>query len=290
MQKRIEFIDCLRGFTMILVVYHHLIGLCYEGEKGFMSDFFALFRMPMFFWISGFLAYSTLTTDILKKKLKNRFLGQLIPTIVIIALYDTWFGNYTYSGYINYAKDGYWFTFVMFMLFAIYAIIKYSMDNLKIRKNIQAIVLVVTAICAFIVNKIYFNSTDFLWILLSLRHVTYFACFFVFGVLSKMYYDWFDKSVNNKWVVTFIVLLYVLLYNISLKIPIAIFGFLGIVLIYRFFYFYKETFNTSTKVGTAFSYIGKNTLPIYFIHYFLLHYVKLGDVAHYLNNTSPLGG
>ena len=50
----------------------------------------------------------------------------------------------------------------MFMLFAIYAIIKYSMDNLKIRKNIQAIVLVVTAICAFIVNKIYFNKRKLL--------------------------------------------------------------------------------------------------------------------------------
>ena len=58
-KPRLEWLDALRGFTMILVVAYHVC------QQGFMMPvkvsssmpFLVLFRMPLFFFVSGFLAY-----------------------------------------------------------------------------------------------------------------------------------------------------------------------------------------------------------------------------------------
>ena len=70
--------------------------------------------------------------------------------------------------------------------------------------------------------------------------------------------------------ITIIVLVFAILYNIPYNIPISLFGFLGIPLVYKIFSYYSALFNEKTKVGRSLSYIGKNTLQIYFLHYFLL--------------------
>lgn len=54
--KRIEYIDALRGFTMILVVFSHveMTSLGFETPT-FLNSMFMSFRMPLFFFISGFI-------------------------------------------------------------------------------------------------------------------------------------------------------------------------------------------------------------------------------------------
>lgn len=62
---RLGYIDCIRGLMMLMVVFHHietfsLFQFSYETE---IAKFFQLFRMPMFFFISGFLAFKTLNKE-----------------------------------------------------------------------------------------------------------------------------------------------------------------------------------------------------------------------------------
>lgn len=52
-QKRIEYIDAMRGFTIILVVLHHLSFF----SNSFVDSIFISFRMPLFFFISGFIGF-----------------------------------------------------------------------------------------------------------------------------------------------------------------------------------------------------------------------------------------
>ena len=51
MKERIEWIDLAKGFSIILVVYGHS-GL---SAVPFLGDWFAAFRMPFFFIVSGLL-------------------------------------------------------------------------------------------------------------------------------------------------------------------------------------------------------------------------------------------
>ena len=74
--KRIGYIDALRGFTMLLVVFAHVELFCLDihMEESLIGSIFITFRMPMFFFISGFIAYKAINWDVayylkmLKKK------------------------------------------------------------------------------------------------------------------------------------------------------------------------------------------------------------------------------
>ena len=61
MNKRIEYIDALRGLTMILVVIAHINSYTFKAENVFeytsLTGFLSLFRMPLFFFVSGYIAY-----------------------------------------------------------------------------------------------------------------------------------------------------------------------------------------------------------------------------------------
>lgn len=118
MKNRIQYIDCLRGFTMILVVYSHVIGYAYLIDKNsFMNCYFMQFRMPLFFFVSGFLAYSFLDKAKYFKKLKRRLLGQFFPTCVMLLLFDKYSQSNIASSLLDTYKNGYWFTLVVFELF-----------------------------------------------------------------------------------------------------------------------------------------------------------------------------
>ena len=54
--ERIQYIDALRGFTMILVVFYHVSQFCWHvcGKGISIQDFLVQVRMPMFFFISGY--------------------------------------------------------------------------------------------------------------------------------------------------------------------------------------------------------------------------------------------
>ena len=58
-KQRLEWLDALRGFTMFMVVTNHIYGFGFDTNTKY-SMFMSvclLFRMPLFFFISGFLAY-----------------------------------------------------------------------------------------------------------------------------------------------------------------------------------------------------------------------------------------
>ena len=57
--QRIGYIDALRGFTMFLVVLNHVAALCWQLSSDTPSFHHILtqVRMPMFFFISGFVLY-----------------------------------------------------------------------------------------------------------------------------------------------------------------------------------------------------------------------------------------
>ena len=90
-KPRLEWLDALRGFTMIMVVANHVAGLGFGEEWNHSSaiPFLVLFRMPLFFFVSGFLAYKASQVwnlrnfgSLIWKKVKV----QTIPTLVFFFL------------------------------------------------------------------------------------------------------------------------------------------------------------------------------------------------------------
>lgn len=128
--KRLEWLDALRGFTMLLVVMNHVFGHGFQGDTkaSVPMALCQLFRMPLFFFVSGFLAYKSkyvwnwLGT---KAMLLKKFRVQIVPTVVFMAAYVALMRKPPFWAALGRAwtaetKAGYWFTIVLLEMFIIY--------------------------------------------------------------------------------------------------------------------------------------------------------------------------
>ena len=117
---------------MLLVVTNHVALKSFGMQIRWSAalQFFLLFRMPLFFFISGFLAYKASRVwnartlgELSLKKLRV----QIIPTVVFFLLFLAMIPTTPFIDSLNEAlassmKAGYWFTLVLlYMLLTFYA-------------------------------------------------------------------------------------------------------------------------------------------------------------------------
>ena len=130
-KPRLGWLDALRGFTMLLVVTNHVALKSFGMQIRWSAalQFFLLFRMPLFFFISGFLAYKASRVwnartlgELTLKKMRV----QIIPTVVYFLLFlamvpTTPFLHNLDEALASSMKAGYWFTIVLlYMLLTFY--------------------------------------------------------------------------------------------------------------------------------------------------------------------------
>ena len=125
--KRLEWVDSLRGFAMFLVIMGHVIqfGLL---KKGYTDDItwnmIYSFHMPLLFFISGFVTKKKEQVLILIKKR----LGQLmIPFCSWMLIRMIWEHNFTvyrfHYFFINPSGGGLWFLWALFFIAIVDAVV-----------------------------------------------------------------------------------------------------------------------------------------------------------------------
>jgi hypothetical protein len=112
--------------------------------------------------------------------------------------------------------------------------------------------------------------------LLSMQHWGYFL-FFTIGTLFKKYYSELQLLLDTKPIIIICLVLffggnifyqdYGLLCNVLFNLLMAI---SGIVLVFSFFRINQSSFVKEKVLGRCLQYIGRRTLDIYLLHYFLL--------------------
>lgn len=308
--KRIEYIDALRGFTMILVVFSHIF---IPGISP-LNKLFVTFRMPLFFFISGYIAYKANEVwnfSNYTQKLLSKCRIQLIPTLVFGLLFSYIIRDHNFLIFVfDGGKDGYWFTIVLLGMFAIYYTYNLIISRLHTGGGIwyKNIILYAIAIAlwglpylfgAFGIN--FYNSYSNLFCLPLLFQ--YFQ-FFVLGLIARQFQDQAHKIIEHKYVSAGIIVLFVVLFGwlqidtqyidstdglarkILLLINIGssvIVRYLGLIIVYSFFRKYQAAFTQTTKIGSSLQYIGRHTLDIYVLHYFFLP--NIAPVKEFLFNT-----
>ena len=235
-KTRLEWLDALRGFTMILVVAYHVSTNGFgEIEKTSMAlPFLMLFRMPLFFFISGFLAYKldfNWTGRRLGMMVWKKFRIQVIPTLVFLLIslimYHPHFWNHFDRYLATPYKMGYWFTLVLLQMFIIYYVFAFfekkipsslplkgeggnSANEESIAKSgstswIPITVLWLVALVAYAV--LYMPSwfkfpkpADESWLNYTsfIQTMRYFH-FFVFGNIVHRYWREWQRLFDSKW-------------------------------------------------------------------------------------------
>lgn len=285
---RIEYIDALRGFTMTLVVMFHVFVFTYRGWEhvGFSSYniFFARFRMPLFFFISGFIYYNyNKRCDIMTgwQFIKKKAQVQLVPTAVFLLLYIYNFSQLNISSLTSYItdfdKEGYWFTVELFFFFVLITLIRMTAQKLFLTEAMECILFTII-IAAFIL--VYYIMPNSFWLnskLKSALQMNYhiYMIYFLFGCLYKSRFKQICRFMDSPGISAAIISAFTItgmLFMNGCQFPLSnyILSFGGIIIVFSFFRRYQNAFTHETFIGRVSQYIGRRTLDIYLLHYFFL--------------------
>ncbi len=277
---------------MILVVYSHVLffgGVCdYLSVSSIVTNI----RMPLFFFISGYLSYAIYDKSLFVKRFKNRIFNQLLPTISTLAVFCIFFSKDMLQAYLSEAKLGYWFTYVLFITFAICVPSLFLLDRYRVSKRCKCAVLVALALISLVLYINVSSETNLLFDIFSIRYLLRYLSFYVFGILARMYNEFFLNLISKHYVAAVCLILLTILYYLDSRMLIVPYAICGIIAAFYVFSRFDVTFSSRTILGKAMMFVGKNTLPVYFIHYFLLPYVlqTLSFIPMDMLNDFPLLG
>ena len=298
-KKRIGWIDALRGFTMILVVFSHveIQGMGMETGYTGVNDLLRMFRMPLFFFVSGFIAFCPEEDWNWKhyqgnmlKKMRVQLVPMLFFGLAYAALYYAHsMGMTARQGVSEFINDGeklgYWFTVVLLGMFVIYYTVSLLMRKAKLAYR-QG-VLVAIALCLFAISYSsvthYANNRVANW--LCLYNIMVYFQFFVMGNLVSCYRERVFKVMSNQYVAGAVLLLFAGLYvfycaqsdvqhnyvvtHVS-KLTAWMIQYMGVITMVMIFRHYERFFSSESRIGRGLQHIGQRTLDIYLIHYFLI--------------------
>ena len=288
--NRIGYIDAMRGFTMILVVYSHICSLCLGDMWVGWNDVFFLFRLPCFFFISGWLfehvgrQWDTIT---IKQTVRHKFMVQIVPTVIfllILAPPPLFFSR------LGATKGGYWFTFLLFIFFVLHIFLSWFTKRMSAR--IQEVVMQLIAVLILVVSCFYeanylryFSKMGWgtnLMGFLSFR-LWRFYLFFYLGTLVKRHFAVFIQWTNKLWLMVLIVIGFVAIAihphsddAITQYFIFSIGGILGMTMVFTLFRcLYTSPLLTPYSFlfhypSSILKFVGTRTLDIYLLHYFFL--------------------
>ena len=211
--KRVEYIDALRGFTMILVVFSHIILHSLDITNSFVNSIFISFRMPLFFFVSGFIGFKLISWDrnTYLAMNKNKFLYQLLPTLILGIIYTYICLHFNLMDFILHSKKlGYWFTIVMFEMYLILYTLNLCIynSNFKIFEKRLLVSLALLSILSFCLWIVFSKFPHKLVDVFNLWDLCKYFPYFAFGIICSMNKDLFHRILENKWVTFVIILLF----------------------------------------------------------------------------------
>ena len=273
-KQRIEYIDAMRGFTMILVVYSHVCHFCLGDRWMGWNDVFFLFRLPCFFFISGWLFESyTGTVHSVRSVIKHKFMVQIVPTVIFLLLLAP---PPLFFSRLGATKGGYWFTFALFVFFLLYL---FSERYLKRWGGAFALVISVAAFGYDICYNRYFKDMGLLTQALGfLSFITWrYYLFFYIGTWVMRHFNEFVRWTGMPVIIMAVVIGFAFFachpHSENLMAAYLIFavgGLLGLTMIFTFFRMFAHDFSKERWLGRSLQYVGTRTLDIYLLHYFLL--------------------
>lgn len=297
--NRIEWIDAIRGVAIILVVYSHIMFFWIEDTQEVVNSYLIRFRMPLFFFISGFFLWSPeYTFAKLLQRTKNRLFRQLYPTVIITGIFFlTLYTNYFSWLIFTPGKGGYWFTFVMVEMFLIIAPLLFLMDSFKLSKAWQTAVLLFVMLLSIIIKPFINRMTGYDFFssrvsgFFSLMYINLYLRYLIFGMALRINEGRLMKVVAGVPVfIGSVVIFFCARYIISNDIIYSILeGLSGICIV--FFLFKKLTEYkrfAHSKIISELKNLGKHTIEIYLLHYFVIYGVKklpVTEVFGHLHST-----
>lgn len=280
-KERIAYIDAMRGFTMILVIYSHVCVFCFKEYLIAFNDILFLLRMPCFFFISGWLFHKVgrvWSVQTIKQVVSNKFMVQVVPTFIFLALHE----RSQFFHQLGAVKGGYWFTFSLFIFFVIYILSSLAFRQSRHKDWWMLFAALLISLAASWYDVHYSKISSHLGLArLFLGFIGFmtwrYYLFFLLGVLVKKHFDSFLRLTDRHGTFFFVVITFFVIallprteYWPWIYFRFALSGICGMVMVFTFFRKFAFLFTKEHFLGRGLQYVGTRTLDIYLLHFFFL--------------------
>lgn len=287
-EKRMLYLDYARGFSMLLVIYAHIL----ITQTSPVRIWIYSFHMPIFFIITGILNYKRNKKFDIKKQFKSLmipyFLFSFINTILLIPLdylnHKNIINNIVYNFkniFLLYGVKATWFLPCLLIALIIFNYLK--------KKNLKKENLVLILFLVFFIPYIKINVDDIATYKVICRSLI--ATVFLF---SGYYIGQIVDKIEIKKIKLLLLLLGTVIFSfilgpvdlcyLQLSDPImyyisALTGSMFVLLLFKYF--------DDKKIKLRLlEYIGKNSLTIFGTHMIIIYYVK--KIVNYIFKSSNI--
>ena len=274
-RQRIEYIDAMRGFTMILVVFAHVCHFCLGDSRMGGNAVFILFRLPCFFMISGWL-FEPIAQRPFEEIARHKAMVQLLPTFIFLLLLAP---PPFFFHQLGTLKGGYWFTFALFEYFTLYMVM------IRVSRKWTPVFAVALTLVAFLYARYYDSIRSSaegyqLWLIdlsgfLSVTTWRLFI-FFYLGTWIRRNFDAFIRWTSKPAIIGLIIVSFLLIASTShhdnLIFEMFRFyggGITGMIMVFTFFRL-SASWLKKWHISMPLQYVGTRTLDIYLLHFFFL--------------------
>jgi len=275
--KRLAYLDALKCLGILLVISGHVqfFGMGIEAYDSISTLMMYSFNMPLFFFVSGYLAFKNDAIGKIEdlKKIGNKFVFLVIPAIAFYCFYRF---QEQGGGIFDFLRDGfgkYWFTFTLFEMFMIYYVVNWM------SKSKWMLVVLLAVLSVLGVGYLSFFSQYEIAFLDFNRLSKYFQ-FFTLGVFAKMFAEQYDKLMRNDYLKAIAIFGFFGLLFALFKIEMSgvvfhflrdiVLRYLGLYIVISLLYCQQEAFNGNTRLNKLILKIGQNSLAIYLLQYFFM--------------------
>lgn len=303
-RKRLEYIDAMRGFAILFIVFGHIPLYCYGIADEQLSSFRALtslLQLPMFFFVSGFVLNPQKMLNGGGKMWYSKFRQLIVPAMFFCGIYVLINKTDIIYCLTDKFKCGYWFTLTLFEFIIIQCLWDFIAKALNIndKKKKYIILSVVVALVFYILSMPTVSNrlgrVSGIVGIPMLRYYMYFAA----GQLIRLNLENLFQYKYRDTLVSVIIFGFLLsavynwCFNVELSGPLfhvnfIIFELFALLSVFVLFYKKRTYFSSSSRVSKAITFIGRRTLDIYLLHYFFLP-KDLSVFGHYfVNHPAPI--
>ena len=259
--ERKLFIDVVKGIAMILVVMQHVGGILDDGIR-----LICKLDVPLFFICSGFLAYRRHINITIK--IKSCIKRILIPFVLACIFSSIYWNISIYDVFTSSGKNGYWFLEALFIMYLIFWSI-YRRTSTLIIGGITIELLLL------ILSKYGSESIDNIMGISYLSR--YFPCFIIGALINKYQIDNIDNViVRCGLLICAFIGLGINYSSTNVSFIAHVVGYsTGAVIAFYYIKNYVINKSSNNRILSAFAYVGRYSLNIYIIHFYLIKYISI---------------
>lgn len=286
MKEKLEYIDAIRGFAMLLVVISHvLLWTLYSPEtKGWrLYSPYIQIHMPLFAFVSGLLFRVPISAD----KLWNKIKRLMIPFLFWGIAFSISHGMSVEQFFMSPYKNGYWYLEVLALLYIFMSLVFLPRCMIKHPKSIVAYMLVLPIIY-YAVNVGAGFLPHNIFLLLSVTPLMQTIVPFGMGMLVTNF-EIQNKVLECNYFGLIIWVCYIAMMAVGVfeeREGLMLIAYNLGVWAWLFFFKYVKWRGTIYRILRT---VGQYSLQIYVLHYFIVHHLSMTIVGEYCVATGCYG-